>query len=137
MTLPTSFTADSGGTSAPEILIVDDNVDAAESLGEVLKACGYRTHVAHDGPRALNEAARLRPEVVILDIGMPTMNGYQVARHLRTDVGLSKSVLVALTGYSEESDRASAEHAGFDYHFVKPLDISQLTQVLSNLYARP
>lgn len=115
------------------ILIVDDNVDAAESLGELLKVCGHDIHIAHDGASAISEALRLRPEAVILDIGLPAMNGYEVAQRLRLDVGLNTSLLVALTGYAEESDRISAEKAGFDHYFAKPLDINKLVTVLDNL----
>jgi CheY-like chemotaxis protein len=113
-----------------QILIVDDNVDAAESLGEFLKASGHHIHVAHDGPTALAEAARLRPEVVILDIGMPAMNGYQVAQRLRSDLGLTSSLLVAITGYTQDRDRLDAHAAGFDFHFSKPIDISRLAALL-------
>jgi CheY-like chemotaxis protein len=115
------------------ILIVDDNVDAAESLGELLKVCGHDIHIAHDGASAISEALRLRPEAVILDIGLPAMNGYEVAQRLRLDVGLNASLLVALTGYAEDSDRISAQKAGFDHYFAKPLDINKLVSVLDNL----
>lgn len=120
------------GLRSRSILIVDDNIDAAESLGEFLKASGHKVHVAHDGPRAIKEAARVRPEVVILDIGMPTMDGYQVAQCLRMELELTSSLLVAVTGYAQERDRVSAEKAGFDYHFAKPLDIEKLATVLSS-----
>jgi PAS domain S-box-containing protein len=123
----------SAAISEHNILIVDDNVDAAESLGEFLKACGHNIHIAHDGARAIDEAARLRPDVIILDIGLPTMNGYQVAQLLRSEVGLTSSLLVAVTGYAQERDRASAQAAGFDHHFAKPLDVNKLAAILSNM----
>ncbi|HEV2608770.1 MAG TPA: response regulator [Noviherbaspirillum sp.] len=142
-TLPTpeDENASTGENSLPSalpggqrrILIVDDNVDAAESLGELLKVCGHDIHIAHDGASAISEALRFRPEAVILDIGLPAMNGYEVAQRLRLDVGLNTSLLVALTGYAEESDRISAEKAGFDHYFAKPLDINKLVTVLDNL----
>lgn len=116
-----------------KILIVDDNIDAAESLGEFLKACGHSIHITHDGASAIDEAVRLRPDAVILDIGLPTMNGYQVAQCLRSDVGLTSSLLVAVTGYAQERDRASAQAAGFDHHFAKPLDVNQLAAILNNM----
>jgi CheY-like chemotaxis protein/nitrogen-specific signal transduction histidine kinase len=119
--------------SERRILIVDDNIDAAESLGEFLKACGHDIHIAHDGGSAINEAARLRPDAIILDIGLPTMNGYQVARRLRSDVGLTSSLLVAVTGYAQERDRLSAQAAGFDHHFAKPLDVNKLAELLNNM----
>jgi CheY-like chemotaxis protein/anti-sigma regulatory factor (Ser/Thr protein kinase) len=115
------------------VLIVDDNVDAAESLAEFLKVCGHNVHIAHDGACAIDEAARLRPDVVILDIGLPTMNGYQVAQLLRSKVGLTSSLLVAVTGYAQERDRASAQAAGFDHHFAKPLDVNKLAAILNNV----
>lgn len=119
--------------SSRNILIVDDNVDAAESLAELLRTFGHTVHIAHDGASAIIEASRLRPEVVILDIGLPTMNGYQVAQRLRSDVGLTSSLLIALTGYAQECDRVSAEKAGFDHHFAKPLDIRKLAAVLDGM----
>jgi PAS domain S-box-containing protein len=119
--------------SERKILIVDDNLDAAESLGEFLKACGHTIHITHDGASAIDEAARLRPDAVILDIGLPTMNGYQVAQCLRSELGLTSSLLVAVTGYAQERDRMSAQAAGFDHHFAKPLDVNKLAAVLSNM----
>jgi CheY-like chemotaxis protein len=89
--------------------------------------------VVHDGASAISEAYRLRPEVVILDIGLPTMDGYQVARRLRTHVGLASSLLVAVTGYAQERDRIHAQQAGFNHHFAKPLDIGRLAAVLNNM----
>lgn len=121
---------DERDTSPHKILIVDDNIDAAESLGEFLRASGYSVHVAHDGASAIAQAFRMRPEVVILDIGMPSMDGYQVARCLRMEVGLNSSLLIAVTGYAQEHDRISAKNAGFDHHFAKPVDIGKLTEIL-------
>jgi PAS domain S-box-containing protein len=115
------------------ILIVDDNVDAAESLGEYLKACGHHIHITHDGASAIDEATRLQPDAIILDIGLPNMNGYQVAQRLRSDVGLTSSLLVAVTGYAQERDRKSAQAAGFDYHFAKPLDVHKLAALLEDM----
>jgi len=113
-----------------KILIVDDNVDAAKSLGEFLKVSGHAIHIAHDGESAIRTAARLQPDVVILDIGMPALNGYQVAQRLRADVGLASSLLLAVTGYAQERDRIAARAAGFDHHFAKPLDIRRLQAIL-------
>lgn len=114
-------------------MIVDDNIDAAESLGELLKASGHNVHISHDGGAAISEAAQFRPEVVILDIGLPTMDGYEVAQRLRSDVGLTSSLLVALTGYAQERDRIVAQAAGFDHHFAKPLDFNKLVSVLNSM----
>jgi PAS domain S-box-containing protein len=115
------------------ILIVDDNADAAESLGEYLRTCGHSIYISYDGPSAITAASRIHPDVIILDIGLPTMNGYQVAQHLRSDEDLRSSLLVALTGYAQEGDRASAQAAGFDYHLAKPLDIKKLTTLLAEM----
>jgi CheY-like chemotaxis protein len=117
--------------SSTNVLIIDDNVDAADSLAEFLTALGHTTHVAYDGKSALDAASRIRPATVILDIGMPGMNGYQVARRLRTEVGLVSSMLIAVSGYTQESDRQAAQAAGFDHHFAKPLDIPRLTALLA------
>ena len=112
------------------ILIVDDNIDAADSLAEYLKALDHTVHVAYDGRSALHEASLLRPDTVILDIGMPDMNGYQVAQLLRSEVGLVSSTLIAVSGYAQESDRMASHAAGFDHHFAKPLDIPRLMALL-------
>lgn len=118
-------------SSPVNVLIIDDNVDAADSLAEFLTALGHTAHVAYDGKSALDAASRIRPETVILDIGMPGMSGYQVARLLRSEVGLASSTLIAVSGYTQESDRLEAQAAGFDHHFAKPLDIPRLTALLS------
>lgn len=125
-------TADSSETSASgcNILIADDNVDAAESLGELLNAFGHQVHIVHDGQNALDEASRLRPDVVILDIGLPAMDGYEVARRLRADANLATALLLAVTGYAQERDRIDAQQAGFDHHLAKPIDIARLTSLL-------
>lgn len=119
------------GNVSRSVLIVDDNIDAAESLGEFLKITGHTTHVVHDGQSALRLARSTRPEVVILDIGMPLMDGYRVAERLRSDVGLTSSVLIAVTGYAQERDRLTAKNAGFDHHFAKPIDMDKLVAILN------
>jgi PAS domain S-box-containing protein len=120
-----------GPVNERKILIVDDNLDAAESLGEFLKACGHIVHITHDGASAIDEAIRLRPDAIILDIGLPSMNGYEVAQRLRSMAGLASSLLIAVTGYAQERDRLSAEAAGFDHHFAKPLDVTRLAALLN------
>ncbi|HYD96129.1 MAG TPA: ATP-binding protein [Noviherbaspirillum sp.] len=134
-----SAAPEDGGTEQPlkaqqappkTVLIVDDNVDAGESLGEFLKAAGHHVHVATNGKSALLAAARLQPDVVILDIGLPDLDGYQVAQRLRSEIGLTSALLLAVTGYAQERDRVTARHAGFDHHFAKPLDIRRLEQLL-------
>jgi CheY-like chemotaxis protein len=111
-------------------LVVDDNVDGAESLATLLKLLGHEVHVAHDGPAALLATADVRPEVVFLDIGLPGMDGYEVARRLRRP-GRSEALLVALTGYGQEEDRRRSREAGFDHHLVKPVDPAVLEDLLA------
>jgi len=123
-----------GDVAAPplrRVLVVDDNVDAVKILGELLKGWGYEVQVMHDGPTAIETALAYPPDVVLLDIGLPGMDGYEVAQALRQQASLSKTVLVALTGYGQEEERARAREAGFDYHFTKPVNLAALRKVLS------
>ena len=113
------------------VLVVDDNVDAAESLGLLLKASGHDVRTAYDGSKVLEAALDYRPNVVLLDIGLPGMNGYEVAKQIRQQPALKNSVLVAMTGYGQESDRKSSHEAGFDHHLVKPADFAKLLQILA------
>jgi signal transduction histidine kinase/response regulator RpfG family c-di-GMP phosphodiesterase len=108
------------------ILVVDDNIDAAELLAASLCALGHTAHVVFDGPSALKEAARFQPEVVLLDLGLPVMDGFEVARILRSSSQAEKIALVAVTGYGQENDRQRTREAGFDEHLVKPIDLGQL-----------
>jgi len=112
------------------ILVVDDNADAAEALALVLGMTGHEVRLAGDGPSALAAAAEFRPEVVLLDIGLPGMDGYEVARRLRSGDGLRDMSLVALTGYGQEADRERARAAGFDHHLVKPASPEAILAVL-------
>jgi two-component system CheB/CheR fusion protein len=114
------------------ILVVDDNADAAESLALVLRLWQHEAATAHDGPAALKLAETFRPEVVFLDIGLPRMNGYQVARELRKLRGLEKVLLVAMTGYGQDEDRRRAREAGFDHHLVKPVDMGAVEGILAD-----
>jgi CheY-like chemotaxis protein len=112
---------------------VDDNRDAGESLAELLALWGWETHVAADGPSGLARIEELRPEVVILDIGMPGMDGYQVARELRRREqagGPAPRLLIALTGFGQREDRERAQAAGFDHHLTKPADPDRLRALL-------
>jgi signal transduction histidine kinase len=113
------------------ILVVDDSRDAAESLAILLRLTGHDVRTAHDGPEALEAARSFEPEVVLLDIGLPGMSGYEVARRLREQAGTDPPHLVALTGYSQEEDRQRSREAGFDLHLVKPVDPSALRDLLS------
>ncbi len=110
--------------------MVDDNVDAADSLALVLGVGGYEVRIAHDGPTALQTAETFRPEVVLLDIGLPRMDGYEVARRLRQQTATETAFLVALTGYGQDEDRRQAEEAGFDAHLTKPADPTMLQKLL-------
>jgi signal transduction histidine kinase/ActR/RegA family two-component response regulator len=112
------------------ILVVDDNVDGAESLSMLLQLSGHDTRTAYSGPEALAAADEYRPDVVFLDIGLPGMNGYEVARLLRQEASLSRPVLVALTGWGTESDKRQAMDAGFDYHLTKPVESKAVDAVL-------
>jgi signal transduction histidine kinase/CheY-like chemotaxis protein len=112
------------------ILVVDDNVDAAEALGELLRDFGHEVVTAHDGARALDQARLHRPEIVLLDISMPEMDGFEVAKRIRGDLGLGDALLIALTGYGEDRHRRLAREAGFDQHVTKPVDASKLEELL-------
>jgi two-component system CheB/CheR fusion protein len=104
------------------ILVVDDNIDAAESLALLLKIEGHSVEMAHDGVAALEAVRKKYPDVVLLDIGLPRMDGYEVARRLRSMEDQRDTLLVALTGYGQTEDRRRSREAGFDHHLVKPVD---------------
>jgi CheY-like chemotaxis protein len=118
---------------ARRMLVVDDNVDSAESLAMLLQVSGHETHMAHDGLEAVAAAERYRPEVVLLDIGLPSLNGYDAARRIRERPWGKDMVLVALTGWGQEADRRESKDAGFDLHMVKPVDLDALTSLLASL----
>ncbi|HEX9671317.1 MAG TPA: ATP-binding protein [Thermoanaerobaculia bacterium] len=118
------------------ILVVDDNRDAAESLGVLLRMWGHETLLAYDGPAALEEVRRARPEVVLLDIGLPEMDGYEVARRLRRRKEGRDLLLVAVTGYGQREDRRLSQEAGFDDHLVKPVEPTFLRHLLASYGAR-
>jgi len=115
-----------GRDGAPRILVVDDNEDAAEMLVEALTRKGYETRAAYDAPTALRLAAAFSPDIAFLDIGLPVMDGYELAAHLRRIPGLSGLRLIAVTGYGQESDRQKTREAGFAHHLVKPIDIAAI-----------
>jgi signal transduction histidine kinase len=118
----------------PRVMIVDDNSDAAEMLGEVLRTLGYDTASAPDGPTALTSVRTFRPDVALIDIGLPVMDGYELAQRLReTADETGRLKLVAVTGYGLESDRRRAREAGFDSFLVKPVDVAQLARVCRDL----
>jgi PAS domain S-box-containing protein len=144
-TLTLSLAAD-GGTRASaqaagegravdrrRVLIVDDNIDGAESLSLLLSMLGHETRTAHDGPQALVAAGQFLPDIAFLDIGMPGMSGYEVARALRAEPRLQKVVLVALTGWGSEADKRRSWEAGFDFHLTKPVAVEQVEALLAQL----
>jgi signal transduction histidine kinase/ActR/RegA family two-component response regulator len=113
------------------ILVVDDNRDSAESLATLLKLSGNETHTAFDGDEALERAAAVRPDVVLLDIGLPKMNGYEAARRIRQQPWGKSMVLVALTGWAHDEDRQKTRQAGFNAHLVKPVDLAAIRKLLA------
>jgi len=112
------------------VLVVDDNVDSAESLSQCLRMFGYQTLTAHDGVAAVRSAESYFPDVALLDIGLPLMSGYEAAKRIRSLPGNERLLLLALSGWGQEEDRRKSRAAGFDHHFVKPVDIEALTNVL-------
>jgi signal transduction histidine kinase len=122
---------------ARRILVVDDNADGAESLAMLLRSDGHEVHTALDGPAALAISDAFLPEVVLLDIGLPLMDGYEVARRLRTKPGLERVLLVALTGYGQIEDRLRGKAAGFDHYFVKPARAEALAELIFSAQALP
>jgi len=126
--------APASAASAPRrILLADDNADAVETLGSVLRLLGHEVFSAADGRSALETAARCRPDVALLDIGMPLLDGYEVARQIRAQPWGRRVVLFALTGWGQEADRRRSEEAGFDSHFVKPINLESFAEVLATL----
>jgi signal transduction histidine kinase len=121
------------GGAAPcrRVLVVDDNADAAESLALLLRLRGHDVHLAPDGPAALALAGQCAPDVVLLDLGLPGMDGHEVGRRLRLQPGLDKALVVALTGSGTEDDRRLSREAGFDHHVVKPIDPEELDRLLA------
>lgn len=115
------------------VLVIDDNQDAAETLALLLQLEGHEVHVAHDGPAGLEAAVSLRPDVIFLDLGMPGMDGYEVARRLRQEPGLKETRLAALTGWGQQEDRRRSAEAGFDAHLVKPVDPTAIHLFLSDV----
>ena len=120
-------------TSGLKLLVVDDNKDAAKSLSMLLRLQGHEVQVAHCGPSALATVENYTPNMVLLDIGMPIMDGYEVSRHLRKTPGMENATFVALTGWGQAEDRKKSADAGFDYHLVKPPEMQVLDKLLSDL----
>jgi two-component system CheB/CheR fusion protein len=116
-----------------KVLVVDDNEDAADTMAMLLRMWGHEVVTAGDGVHALAEASRHRPDVVLLDIGLPRMNGYEVAERLRAGADTKDTMLVAMTGYGQAEDRERARAAGFSMHLVKPVQPEALQALLSSI----
>jgi CheY-like chemotaxis protein len=115
------------------ILVVDDNRDSANSLALLLKLSGNETHTAYDGLEAVEAAATFRPEVILLDIGLPKLNGYEACCRIREKPWAKGILLIALTGWGQEADRQKSSEAGFNAHLVKPVDLSELANLLAEI----
>lgn len=113
------------------VLVVDDNVDAANTVAEILKLLGSEVRIAHDGLAAVDAAVDMQPDIMLLDIGLPGMNGYEVAQQIRSKEDLRQTLLVAVTGWGQDNDKQRAYQAGFDHHWVKPVGLEQLKKILS------
>ena len=115
------------------ILAVDDNQDAVDILARTLKLKGHEVQTAYDGIAAVDVAARFKPEVVLLDIGLPRLSGYDVARRIRSLPEGKSTILIAITGWGQEEDRRQSQQSGFDMHLVKPVDPIALLKLLAEL----
>jgi CheY-like chemotaxis protein len=113
------------------VLVVDDNVDTAHSVALLLKTVACITETAYDGHSAIEHAKSFRPEVIILDIGLPGLDGYEVATRIRKSPVIKHAKLIAISGYGQEQDRMRAKEAGFDHHLVKPVQFDALCALLS------
>jgi CheY-like chemotaxis protein len=115
------------------VLVVDDNVDAAHTLTVLLKKSGHEVQEANDGPSALEAALGFRPNLIVLDIGLPGMNGFEVAKKIRNEPELAEVVLVAMTGYGQEADKQRSRESGFDHHLVKPASFDDVKRILATV----
>ena len=134
---PPGETGTSKPTRSPKrrLLVVDDNVDAATSLAILLGRMGHDVSTAYDGIEAVQAAAAYRSDIVLLDIGLPKMNGYEAAREIRRQPGGNNITLIALTGWGQEEDKRRAAEAGFDHHITKPVDVRALGRLLESVAA--
>jgi CheY-like chemotaxis protein len=115
------------------VLLVEDDLDAAEGMTNLLELLGHDVRTVHDGMTALDEAGRRPPDVVLIDIGLPTLDGYEVAGKMRLVPGMQSAVLVALTGFGTTEDRERALVAGFQHHLTKPVDIERVEALLAQI----
>jgi CheY-like chemotaxis protein len=118
------------------LLIVDDNRDAAETLGMYLESAGHEIHLAFDGADALARVASIHPDACLLDVGLPDMNGYELARRLRELPETRRTSMFAITGYGSKNDREHSAHAGIQHHLTKPVDTAVLKQLLAEITPR-
>ncbi len=139
--LPIAREAESESSEAPSppnrsgrcsrILVVDDSIDTARGMVRLLKLLGHEVAVAHDGPSAVELARGFGPAFILLDIGLPGMNGYEVAETLRRDPGSKDAIIIGVSGYGRDEDRRRSEAAGFNHHLVKPVDFDALVSLLA------
>ena len=122
------------GASPHRVLIVDDSSDTVEAMADMARLWGHQVEVANDGSTALDLVTRFRPEIALIDIGLPVMDGYELARRLRQLANMKTVPLIAISGYGRAEDRRAAEQAGFDLHLVKPIDPVRLERLLATLH---
>jgi two-component system, chemotaxis family, CheB/CheR fusion protein len=127
---PSEAPATAPAARSRRVLVVDDNADTADSMRSVLELSGHSVQVAYDGPEALTLARAFRPEIILCDIGLPTMDGYMVARALRDDENMQGVFLIAVSGYTRPEDLAHATAAGFDRHLGKPANLEKLERLI-------
>jgi len=132
---PLAAPIEKGQSTGPllRVLVVDDNVDSAMTMGMLLRASGHEIRMVHDGLAVLEAATNYRPHLVLLDIGLPGLNGFEVAKQLRLQPAFQNILLVAMTGYGQDSDRQRSQEAGFDHHLVKPANFEQVLNILSTV----
>lgn len=115
------------------ILVIDDNIDSAECMALLLRLGGHEVQMAHDGQAALDTALTFQPQIVLLDLGLPKLDGYEVARRLRAHPQIQKAILIALTGFGRAEDHQLSEQAGFDHHLTKPVDPNTVEALIKSL----
>ncbi len=123
--------------SKAKTLVVDDNVDTVATLAMLVQESGHEVRTAYDGSSVVEAALEYRPHVVLLDIGLPGLDGFEVAKRLRQQHALQNLVLVAMTGYGTDGDRRRSQEAGFDHHLVKPGDFGKVLQILATVAEAP
>ena len=130
------MTTDVPGNCQRRVLVVDDNAAAAQLLSMILKLLGHEVRTASDGQEGIEIAAKFLPDAVLMDIGMPRMNGYEAAHHIREQSWGERILLIAVTGRDQHEDRKLSQVAGFDHHLVKPADVSELQRLIQESQAR-